>query len=314
MHLELPSWVLKGALQERCSCDISAPMGRRGGPKGFFRRISLPVTIVLVPHSYRPPLRINLPVSLLLFGVFAFFLSLSIALLKSVRTVEYERMKREYRNMSSQFVELRSTIASLKRTEVELKRLLSLSGREKVFEEVKEEPPGSLDVELLRKETENAIESIIDLKIFLREQRALFLATPKGWPVVGGQVTSGFGKRVHPLTKEFSFHTGVDISVPAGTHVVATADGIVSYSGWSYESGYTVVLEHGHGFSTVYAHNKKNLVKVGQRVRRGETIALSGDTGSLTGPHLHYEVWKERKPVDPEKYMEERFVEKRQNP
>jgi murein DD-endopeptidase MepM/ murein hydrolase activator NlpD len=230
--------------------------------------------------------------------------------MRSVQTLQYERMKKDYEAISSQFLELRSTMASLKKAEVELKRLLSLQGKERIFEEIREDAPGSLDVESLRRETDKAIESVTELKRFLREQRDLFFSIPRGWPVEG-ELSSRFGRRLHPITGEWSFHSGIDIRVPPGSPVMATADGVVSYSGWTYDSGYTIVLEHGHGFSTVYAHNRKNYVRVGQRVRRGELIAISGDTGSLTGPHLHYEVWKDRRPQDPEQYLGGKLVEKR---
>ncbi len=83
----------------------------------------------------------------------------------------------------------------------------------------------------------------------------------------------------------------------------ATADGIVSYAGWSAGSGNTVVIEHGHGFSTAFAHNRQNLVRVGQKVRRGDAIALSGSTGLSTGPHVHYEIWKNGRHVNPNAYF-----------
>ncbi len=105
------------------------------------------------------------------------------------------------------------------------------------------------------------------------------------------------------MTGKPNFHTGTDISVPHGTHVKATADGIVSFSGWTAGSGNTVVVEHGYGFSTAYAHNQRNLVKVGQRVKRRDAIAVSGSTGVSTGPHVHYEIWKNGHHVDPAAYL-----------
>jgi len=98
-------------------------------------------------------------------------------------------------------------------------------------------------------------------------------------------------------------HTGMDISVPPGTPVKATADGVVSFAGWTEGSGVVVVVEHGHGFRTAYAHNGKATVRVGQRVVRGERIALSGSTGLSTGPHVHYEVWKNGRHVDPAGFL-----------
>jgi murein DD-endopeptidase MepM/ murein hydrolase activator NlpD len=91
----------------------------------------------------------------------------------------------------------------------------------------------------------------------------------------------------------------VDISVPVDTGVRATADGIVSFAGWTEGSGIVVVVEHGHGFSTAYAHNRKSLVRVGDRLRRGDVVAMSGSTGVSTGPHVHYEIWKNGRHVDP---------------
>jgi murein DD-endopeptidase MepM/ murein hydrolase activator NlpD len=80
----------------------------------------------------------------------------------------------------------------------------------------------------------------------------------------------------------------------------------VSYSAWQNNSGYLIVIEHGCGFSTIYAHNKTNLVKVGQRVKREEVIGYVGSTGKSTGPHVHYEVWKDGKHVNPQHYFKTR--------
>jgi murein DD-endopeptidase MepM/ murein hydrolase activator NlpD len=100
-------------------------------------------------------------------------------------------------------------------------------------------------------------------------------------------------------------HTGIDIRTSIGSAVQATATGIVSFSGWTNGSGYIVVLEHGHGFSTAYAHNKENIVSVGQKVKKGEKIALSGSSGVSTGPHVHYEVWKDEQQINPISYLKE---------
>ena len=99
-------------------------------------------------------------------------------------------------------------------------------------------------------------------------------------------------------------HTGVDISLSLGTPLHATADGVVSFADRSGGNGNIVVLEHGHGYSTVYAHNTKNLVHSGQTVKRGDVIAYSGSTGISTGPHLHYEVWINGKSINPVRYLE----------
>ncbi len=98
-------------------------------------------------------------------------------------------------------------------------------------------------------------------------------------------------------------HSGVDISIPSGTLLKATAEGVVSFAGWGGRGGNTVVVEDGNGFRTAFAHNLKNVVTVGQRVQRGDVIAYSGATGATSGPHVHYEVWKNGKSVNPADYL-----------
>ena len=109
------------------------------------------------------------------------------------------------------------------------------------------------------------------------------MATPKGWPLTGN-VTSYYGKRKHPVTGGDDFHNGMDISASPGNPVTVTADGIVSFSGWNGGSGNLVVVEHGFGFSTFYAHNKMNAVKVGQRVKREISYPMSVQPEIQQGP------------------------------
>ena len=158
---------------------------------------------------------------------------------------------------------------------------------------------------MLTKEVRQAVESISEIKRYLNEQHDLFLAMPAGLPVKG-PISSPFGFRKHPQTGEHGFHYGIDISIAARTPVRATADGIVSFSGQTNGSGNILVVEHGFGLNTAYAHNTENLVKVGKRVKRGDVIVTSGATGVTTGPHVHYEVWKDGKQVDPLSFMKER--------
>jgi len=149
------------------------------------------------------------------------------------------------------------------------------------------------------------VERVDEIKDYLRIQKDLYLATPKGYPVAG-RISSSYGKRTSPFSGERAIHSGIDISATPGALVQATADGVVSYSGWNPQSGYLVVIEHGCGFTTAYAHNKKNLVKVGQHVNRGETIGQVGSSGRSTGPHVHYEVWEKGRRVNPNKFFEGR--------
>ena len=120
-----------------------------------------------------------------------------------------------------------------------------------------------------------------------------------------GWLSSTFSRgRYHPLLNVRRPHEGIDISAWPGTGVVATGDGKVTFAGWRPGLGYTVEIDHGNGYSTRYAHNQKNLqVRVGDEVRRGDVIAFVGSTGISTGPHVHYEVHKDGRPVDPVDYL-----------
>lgn len=114
-----------------------------------------------------------------------------------------------------------------------------------------------------------------------------------------GPITSSFGYRVHPITRVYKLHTGVDIGVPCGTSICSAADGEVIMSGWMGAYGYAVVIDHGGGISTLYGHNSRLLVRRGQQVSRGQVIAKSGSTGYSTGPHLHFEKRVNGTPVNP---------------
>ncbi|SHM57581.1 Peptidase family M23 [Caldanaerovirga acetigignens] len=120
------------------------------------------------------------------------------------------------------------------------------------------------------------------------------------WPVPSSKnITSDYGWRIHPVYKSRRFHTGIDIGAPMGTNVVAADDGEVIYTGYYGGYGNTIIIDHGGGISTLYAHLSKILVSEGQSVKRGERIGLVGSTGISTGPHLHFEVRKEGQHVSP---------------
>jgi murein DD-endopeptidase MepM/ murein hydrolase activator NlpD len=125
---------------------------------------------------------------------------------------------------------------------------------------------------------------------------------PSIWPVEG-RLMGGFGERTDPFSGEGAMHTGVDISAPTGTPVCATADGIVTLAAWSNGYGQLVVVDHGGGFETYYAHLSRFAVVEGQEVRRGEQVGAVGSTGRVTAPHLHYEVRIGGAPVNPHTYL-----------
>jgi len=272
--------------------------------KPFFKRCMTPVTIMVVPHARSNLLKIRVSLAGLIACLALSFVGAIYVISIGVKILDYQVMKNKLSYFTKEFGDLRSTTASLKETNNELSKLLSLKSKNNILKSAELKDTGSLDIESLKKQVNEAIESVSAIKLFIAEQRDIYLSTPTGWPVEG-EISSGFGLREHPVSHEMIRHTGVDIRAPVGSVVNATASGIVSFSGWTNGSGYIVVLEHGHGFSTAYAHNKENMVSVGQKVKKGEKIALSGSTGVTTGPHVHYEVWKDKQQIDPTAYLKD---------
>ncbi|MBI5418284.1 M23 family metallopeptidase [Candidatus Poribacteria bacterium] len=157
-------------------------------------------------------------------------------------------------------------------------------------------------VDDLEKEAFFQRESFSELIKFLNTQDAKLKATPAIWPV-RGYLTSGFGYRLSPFSGRLSFHKGLDIAGQKGMPVQATADGIVLFSGWQEGYGKLVVIDHGYGYVTFYAHNSRLLVDKWQKVKRRDVISLMGSTGHSTGPHTHYEVHVNGKVENPNNFI-----------
>ncbi len=136
----------------------------------------------------------------------------------------------------------------------------------------------------------------------LEDQRNLLAATPAIRPT-DGWISSTFGYRTSPFTGLREFHNGLDIATQKGTPILATADGVVTFAGTKGLMGKLIVIDHGYGMVTRYAHIHKMLKKRGDAVKKGDTIALVGNTGRSTGSHLHYEVHLDGIPVNPAKYI-----------
>ncbi|HSB68959.1 MAG TPA: peptidoglycan DD-metalloendopeptidase family protein [Candidatus Methylomirabilis sp.] len=158
------------------------------------------------------------------------------------------------------------------------------------------------DLESLGQEITSRERSFRELKKYLEEKRSVLASTPTIWPIKG-LVTAGYGYRRSPFTGQREMHEGLDIAAPLGTPILATADGIVSFVGPLAGFGNVVFLNHGHGFTTFYAHVSTSPVKEGQQVRRGEVVARVGMSGRTTGPHVHYEVQVNGSTVNPMKYV-----------
>ena len=128
---------------------------------------------------------------------------------------------------------------------------------------------------------------------------------PQGRPVNSGWISSYFGKRTDPFTGKPANHTGIDFAGKHGAEVVAVADGVVTWSADRYGYGIMVEINHGNGYATRYAHNSENLVDVGDEVKKGQPVALMGETGRATGPNLHFEVLKGGRRVNPVNFIRE---------
>ena len=146
------------------------------------------------------------------------------------------------------------------------------------------------DLEISSNEVANAIRKLQSLG-YKNNSNLLKGKGVLSYPCEKGRLTSDYGMRIHPIYKTRKMHTGIDIGGNStGTPVLASADGIVITAGWLSGYGYTIIIDHGNQISTLYAHNSKLTVKVGQEVKRGQQIAKVGSTGNSTGPHIHFEV------------------------
>jgi murein DD-endopeptidase MepM/ murein hydrolase activator NlpD len=124
-----------------------------------------------------------------------------------------------------------------------------------------------------------------------------------GRPVQKGWISSHFGQRVDPFTGQQAMHKGIDFAGQDGSNIIAVASGVVTWTGEQTGYGQMVEVSHGDGFVTRYAHNKKNLVEPGDLVKKGQSIALMGSSGRSTGAHVHYEVFRHGRTVDPSSYV-----------
>jgi murein DD-endopeptidase MepM/ murein hydrolase activator NlpD len=156
--------------------------------------------------------------------------------------------------------------------------------------------------ELLRRSALVA-SSMDDVRKAIAAKKERFARTPSIWPSSGFLSSTFSLNRRHPIFHDVRPHYGIDISARRGSPIVSTADGTVTKSGWENGHGNMVEIDHGHGLRTTYSHAARVLVTSGQRVSRGETIALVGSTGFSVAPHVHYEVHENGRPIDPLRYI-----------
>jgi len=271
----------------------------------LFKKALTPITIMVIPHENLKPLNLKVP----FVGILLAMLVLTLGVIQTYRLIvnglKYPFLIQKVNFYTQKFSEWNSTLTALKETERDFRKIFSSKSKNKVLEAIDTSYSGDSDIENLMGEIQKTVERVDEIKDYLRIQKDIYMATPKGYPLEGN-ISSSYGRRDNPFSGERTFHSGVDISATPGMPIRATADGVVTYSGWTQSSGNVVLIEHGCGFSTAYAHNRSNGVKVGQRVKRGEVVAYIGSTGKSTGPHVHYEVWERGRRINPSKFLQER--------
>lgn len=197
------------------------------------------------------------------------------------------------RNKSNEIRDINDRIYSLSVSRSSVDRELRMT-----FDEISELENRKLELE------EYSVELINEIKQ-LQKNSTKYVGGGMRWPVPSsGRVVSKFGYRIHPVYKDWRMHKGIDIAASYGRNIIAANDGIVISSGYITGYGYTVVVDHGGGISSLYAHCSKLLVKSGDLVFKGDLIALVGSSGVSTGPHLHFEVRVDGVQKNPYNYFE----------
>lgn len=197
-----------------------------------------------------------------------------------------------------------TTIAKLDKGEFDFSQVPAVGGPEGVTLGEAYEAPNFLQVigQLTDQiaSREQQLETLEALLANRKIQRDVFLA---GRPVTKGWMSSRFGRRTDPFKGNIAWHSGVDFAGKLGSDIVAVAAGVVTWSDTRHGYGKMVEINHGNGFSTRYAHNTENKVQVGDVVKKGQVLALMGSSGRSTGPHVHFEVYKHGRAVDPASYI-----------
>lgn len=234
--------------------------------------------------------------------------------LKRLR-VQNQLQQNELREFANRLEDVRKEMVILAQNDAKMRALAKLGQSDGTVQNIQVGIGGPVDsvpesdmtnlqqqIDQIRASIDLRRESQEEVRGFLTEQSSLLSSKPSGLPA-RGWLTSNFGIRQSPFSSERVMHEGIDIAARVGTPVYSTAAGIVSEA--QYEDGYgkLVVIDHGYGYKTLYGHNSKLMVKVGQRIKRGDLIAASGNTGSSSGAHVHYEVRLNGVPLNPRKFM-----------
>jgi len=275
--------------------------------------------VVVLAHSLRGRLRrVHIPhqaiyaiLAFALLGCFTFFGFVASYARMVGKVANYNTLKREADTLRARYQSLQSVV---NQKNDQLATLQIYAKEVSLAFGIKQKLEGPADIAAEGKLAPSFAESVEDYD-YLKRVKLLaitsktarlqpFNSTPPSiWPVDGRLIRSSFGQRTDPFSGEGAFHKGVDLSAPMGTDVRVTADGIVVHTGWDTGYGRLIVVDHGNGIQTYYAHLSKFYVRSGQDVRRGDLIGAVGMTGKVTAPHLHYEVRVAGAPMNPYRYL-----------
>jgi murein DD-endopeptidase MepM/ murein hydrolase activator NlpD len=294
-------------------------------------------TVVFVPHGSEPSKIIEVSYGLIKTAIGGAALGLAAALLVGyatmARTADLSRtahLQDENSRLAQEIGELHGRLSSLSDTLTRISqrdaRIRVLANLEPIDPQVQAagiggptlaSRPGLLnagpavrrseeirvDLNALIRRANLLASSFEEAKDSLASHSQRLAATPSIMPTQGWLTSAFSSMREHPILHIARPHEGIDVTAPMGSPIEAPAAGVVTDAGWESGYGNTVTIDHGYGITTKFAHASKLLVKTGQRVQRGQRIALVGNTGLATGPHLHYEVHVNGRPVDPLKYV-----------
>jgi murein DD-endopeptidase MepM/ murein hydrolase activator NlpD len=280
--------------------------------------------VVVLAHSLRGRLRrVHIPHSavyavlvLALLGCFSLAGFVASYGRMALKVANYNALKRETDALRARYQAL---LKNVNETDTQLASLQLYAKEVTLAYGIKQRLEGSSDISALDKLVPTYAQSVEDYD-FLRRINSLALQNkathrlqprvekPTIWPL-DGRLMSPFGNRTDPFSEEGAFHKGVDIQASTGTPVHTTADGIVIFAEFYSGYGRLVVVDHGEGFHTYYAHLSKFWVRAGQEVRRGDGVGEVGSSGKVTAPHLHYEVRIGGTPMNPIRFMKTGVVQ-----
>ena len=293
-------------------------------------------TVVLVPHGSEPSRIIEVSYGVLRMVAAGIGAAAVVALLVGYATIsrtadlsQAARLQRENSLLSQEIGELRGRLSNLADTLIRIAqrdaRIRVLANLDPIDPQVQAAgvggpaeptPPGAAETPAIRQSHEIRVDlnglirranllalSFREAADSLATHSARLAATPSIMPTQGWLTSAFSSMRTHPILHFARPHEGIDVTAPMGTPIEAPAAGVVIETGWESGYGNTVSIDHGYGIVTKFAHTSKILVREGQRVSRGQRIALVGNSGLATGPHLHYEVHVNGRPVDPLKYV-----------